>query len=143
MPFGKSIMIDYDRLKKIFGSSGGGTYSTYKPIPKGSKVEIVIPNGSPAGSEFNGTVEPDEGYVLDITYLILDVPSGVEANIIVETDEGETPLLAENTTTGVILDASDFNGLGGIKKLTLYAKVTTTTTSDVTVSLEYGGRQVR
>jgi len=142
MGFGKSVVIDYNRLLKVIRSAlgrGGG----YKPIPKGSKVEIQIANGTPAGSELNAIIEPDEGYELDISYMILDVPSGVEANVLITTSEGEYPLLAENTTTGVQIDASDFGGLGGISKIVLYAKVTSTPSEDITVSLEYGGRQVR
>jgi len=139
--FGKSIMIDYDRLRRLI-SSALGRGSGYKPIPKGSKVELVIPSGSPAGSEFNVVVEPDDGYEFDIAYFILDTTSDVEANIIVETSEGEFTLLADNTTTGVMLDASDFGGLGGIKKFILYAKVVNAPASDTTITLEYGGRQV-
>ncbi|WP_297553006.1 hypothetical protein [Thermococcus sp.] len=136
---GRSIGVDYDRLKQALGP----TFSSYKPIPQGSKVEITIPPGTPAEAEFNATVEPDEGYEFDISYFHLDTPTEVEANIIVETSEGEFPLLAHNVTTETFIDASDFGGLSGIKKFTLYAKTVSALTADKTVSLEYGGKQVR
>lgn len=139
---GKSTRIDYDLLKQAVAravGSGGG----YKPIPKGSYVAVVIPTGTAVGQEFNATVEPDEGYLLDISYLRLEVPPDVEANVLVTTDEGETPLLADNTSSSVLLDASDFGGLGGISKVTLYVKVLQSPSEDVMAKLEYGGRQVR
>lgn len=142
MMFGKSTMVDYDRLKRAVKSAVGKD-SSYKPIPKGSTAELTISSGSPQGLESQVIVQPDEGYVFEITYINLTVPSGVEANVIVETDEGEYTLLSENTTSSVFIDAADFGGLTGIKKLTLYVKVVVAPTSDITVSMEYGGRQVR
>ena len=139
---GKGITIDYDRIQRAVAratGSGGG----WKPIPKGSSVSIVIPTGTSVGEEFNASAEPDDGYEMVISYIILSVPDGVEANVLVETSEGEFPLLANNVTTGVQLDASDFLGLGGIKRLTLYAKVNAVPTSDITVSMEFGGRQIK
>ena len=139
MVFGKSNMIDYDLLATIIG----GANSSYKPIPKGSSTSITIPAGTAVGTEFNAQVLPDDGYVMALSYIILDVPSGIEANVIVDTDEGSTALLANNATTGTQIDASDFLGLGGLKKVTLYAKVTGTLTTDVTVTMEYAGRQIK
>lgn len=116
---------------------------SYKPIPKGSSVAVVIPSGTAAGQEFSPTAEPDDGYVFDITYMKLTVPDGIEANVIVTTDEGDTSLLANNATSDTVIDASDFGGLSGIKKITLYAKVVTPPSSDVTPTLEFGGKQVK
>jgi len=114
-----------------------------KIIPKGSKVEIQVDSGVSAGTEFSSTQEPDEGYKFCISYFKLTVPEEVEANVIVETEKGETVLLSENVTNDtVIIDASDFRGLDYLDSFTLYVKTTTTTTDTRTVTLEYGGKQV-
>ncbi|WP_297551898.1 hypothetical protein [Thermococcus sp.] len=136
---GRSIGVDYDRLKRALGP----TFSSYKPIPKGSKVELTIPAGSPVGSEFTATFEPDDGYLLDVSYVRITLPDGTEGNVIATTDEGGTPLLAKNTTGTLLLDASDFGALTGLKALALYVKVNQSPSSNVVATLEVGGRQVR
>lgn len=114
-----------------------------KIIPKGSKVVVEIEPGVPAGTEFSGVTVPDDGYLFNISYFRLTVPDGVEANVIVETDSGEFPLLANNVTNDTVyIDASDFYGLEYLKSFTLYVKVLTDTTSHLIVELEYSGRQV-
>jgi len=114
-----------------------------KIIPRGSKVEITIDAGIDAEQEFSSIQEPDDGYKFYISYFKLTVPDEVEANVIVETEKGETVLLAENVTNDtVIIDSSDFMGLGYLNSFTLYVKTITTTTEPRTVTLEYGGRQV-
>ena len=114
-----------------------------KIIPKDSKVEITIDAGVSEGEEFSSPQEPDEGYKFCIAYFKLTVPQEVEANVIVKTEKGETALLNENVTNDtVVIDASDFRGLGYLDSFTLYAKTTTTTTDARTVILEYGGKQV-
>ena len=114
-----------------------------KIIPKGSKVEIQVDSGVSAGTEFSSTQEPDDGYKFCISYFKLTVPEEVEANVIVETEKGETVLLSENVTNDtVVIDASDFRGLDYLDSFTLYVKTTTTTTDTRTVTLEYSGKQV-
>ena len=112
-------------------------------IPKGSKIGIGIDPGVSAGTEFTAPREPDKGYKFCISYFKLTVPEEVEANVIVQTEKGETTLLSENVTNDtVIIDASDFAGLDYLSSFTLYVKVTTDTTDTRTVTLEYGGKQV-
>ena len=114
-----------------------------KILPKDSKVEIQVDSGVSAGTEYSSVQEPDSGYKFCISYFKLTVPEEVEANVIVQTEKGETTLLSENVTNDtVIIDASDFAGLDYLSSFTLYVKVTTDTTDTRTVTLEYGGKQV-
>jgi len=142
MGYGKSTMLDYDRLRMAVQGAMGNTTGAYKLLPKGSSVSIDIDSGTAAGTEFNATVEPDDGFRLMISYIKLTVPTGIEVNVIVTTDAGDSVMFANNVTADTTVSADDFLGLGGIKKLTLYAKVSTSPSSNVTVTMEYCGKQV-
>lgn len=116
-----------------------------KYLPKPTTLKIQIDSGTPAGKEFTENAKPDDGYWFKIRYFKLTTPPEVEANIIISTDYGDTPLLAinqdENTTE--VYDASDWDsdGFFYLKKITLYAKTKTTTTDVREVALEYCGVQ--
>ena len=121
------------------------TIRDWKPIPEGTKVELTFQAGASAGDEASVVVQPDDGYLFDLAYLKLTVPDGVEANVLVTTEAGTNVLFSENLTgpSEVMVDASDFIALGWVQEFELYAKLTSDATADVTVTLEYGGRQVR
>jgi len=123
-----------------------------KPIPKGTSVLVtVLSNVNP--DEFEVEIEPDEGYLYDLSYIVLDMSNAPElsAYLIGVTDEGEYPLInnpteswSDDVTVGyrvAVLDRTDFEGVL-FKKLVLKVTILSTTTKINRITLEFGGRMV-